>query len=370
MKQKIYLHIGTPKTGTSAIQKFLLENTEELAKQNFVYPKHHLDSNNISSGNGQEIIVSMLNGKKEDALNQLNKILAENKDKNIIFSSENFYRHPKLVYELFPEAKIIVYFREQLQQAQSSYNQSVKRHYQTNSFSVALKATLRTNDSFYSSELIEEWVELYGVQNVIFRIYEPNDFVKESIYCNFINAIEADFNKNFKIIKNRINVSYTRDVLEYKLLLNRLMKENSEKLLHKEIDMALQKYSQEEDLKETPMYELYTKEEKKIFQDFYLKSNDLLKKLFFDNEKKTLFTNTLENDYLEYKGLKIFKIVEITRYIINFNVDTLSLISSMVFNGLSSPDNDVKLTALKLSPILSMPKVQKHILKQNKRKEV
>jgi len=244
-----------------------------------VYPKHHLDSNNISSGNGQEIIVSMLNGKKEDALNQLNKILAENKDKNIIFSSENFYRHPKLVYELFPEAKIIVYFREQLQQAQSSYNQSVNRHYQTNSFSVALKATLRTNDSFYSSELIEEWVELYGVQNVIFRIYEPNDFVKESIYCNFINAIEADFNKNFKIIKNRINVSYTRDVLEYKLLLNRLMKENSEKLLHKEIDMALQKYSQEEDLKETPMYELYTKEEKKIFQDFYLKSNDLLKKL-------------------------------------------------------------------------------------------
>jgi len=90
----------------------------------------------------------------------------------------------------------------------------------------------------------------------------------------------------------------------------------------------------------------------------------------FDNEKKTLFTNTLENDYLEYKGLKIFKIVEITRYIINFNVDTLSLISSMVFNGLSSPDNDVKLAALKLSPILSMPKVQKHILKQNKRKEV
>ena len=35
---KAYLHIGMPKTGTTAIQCFLRDNREELKKQGFCYP--------------------------------------------------------------------------------------------------------------------------------------------------------------------------------------------------------------------------------------------------------------------------------------------------------------------------------------------
>ena len=38
MSQILYLHIGLHKTGTSAIQKFLMSNGQLLAAQGFLYP--------------------------------------------------------------------------------------------------------------------------------------------------------------------------------------------------------------------------------------------------------------------------------------------------------------------------------------------
>lgn len=38
LKNTLLLHIGTPKTGTTALQKFLSENSEELKKQGWDFP--------------------------------------------------------------------------------------------------------------------------------------------------------------------------------------------------------------------------------------------------------------------------------------------------------------------------------------------
>ena len=40
----LYLHIGTPKTATSSIQKFLAQNREVLESKGYVFPKslHHV----------------------------------------------------------------------------------------------------------------------------------------------------------------------------------------------------------------------------------------------------------------------------------------------------------------------------------------
>ena len=38
LKNTLLLHIGTPKTGTTALQKFLAENSEELKKQGWDVP--------------------------------------------------------------------------------------------------------------------------------------------------------------------------------------------------------------------------------------------------------------------------------------------------------------------------------------------
>lgn len=38
LENTLLLHIGTPKTGTTALQKFLSENSEELKKQGWDFP--------------------------------------------------------------------------------------------------------------------------------------------------------------------------------------------------------------------------------------------------------------------------------------------------------------------------------------------
>lgn len=39
MKNTLILHIGTPKTGTTAIQKFLYDNQTLLKEKGFFYPE-------------------------------------------------------------------------------------------------------------------------------------------------------------------------------------------------------------------------------------------------------------------------------------------------------------------------------------------
>jgi hypothetical protein len=46
----VVFHIGAPKTGASAIQKFLLENRQALKSLGFYYPEHALDENGVSGG--------------------------------------------------------------------------------------------------------------------------------------------------------------------------------------------------------------------------------------------------------------------------------------------------------------------------------
>lgn len=125
--KQIHLHIGTPKTGTSALQKFLVENRSELEKRGFSYPAHALGEYDISSGNGQEIVNLGVNRGTEKARGYLQSLIKKSKSRNVLISTEAFYGYPKLIHEVIPSAKIIIYFRNQLDLVESSYNQAIKR---------------------------------------------------------------------------------------------------------------------------------------------------------------------------------------------------------------------------------------------------
>lgn len=45
------IHVGPPKTGTSAIQKWCLDNKTLLLGYGIYYPEHDVDPNGVSSGN-------------------------------------------------------------------------------------------------------------------------------------------------------------------------------------------------------------------------------------------------------------------------------------------------------------------------------
>ena len=49
----VILHIGAPKTGSSALLNFFLKNREQLASAGYYYPEHGFDVNGISGGHSR-----------------------------------------------------------------------------------------------------------------------------------------------------------------------------------------------------------------------------------------------------------------------------------------------------------------------------
>jgi hypothetical protein len=58
---RLILHIGAPKTGSSAVQRYCCEHAADLRRQGLHYPEHPLDANGVSGGHG-ELFALLLGG--------------------------------------------------------------------------------------------------------------------------------------------------------------------------------------------------------------------------------------------------------------------------------------------------------------------
>lgn len=103
-QKKLYLHIGTHKTGTTALQVFLSKNDRRLQDTGFLFPK----SGRIGTFSGQHNIAWELNGdpcfdKALGNLAELSQEISSSGCHNICLSSEDFeylYRKPESLQHL------------------------------------------------------------------------------------------------------------------------------------------------------------------------------------------------------------------------------------------------------------------------------
>ncbi|MEI8640730.1 hypothetical protein P4S68_04950 [Pseudoalteromonas sp. Hal099] len=116
MTIKVVIHIGPPKTGTSAIQYCLQHDRPRLAEHGIYYPKHTTDINGISSGNLNSIydVTSsgrLLNKLKVDKL--INLCEKQGMD-TLLLSSEFFFENMDEIGNVFPSAVFVAYIRESI----------------------------------------------------------------------------------------------------------------------------------------------------------------------------------------------------------------------------------------------------------------
>ena len=358
MKTNIYLHIGTPKTGTSAIQKFLLNNDKLLDEHGFVYPSHGLDPNGISSGNGAYLINLMKADRKEEAKKHLDKLLENSKGKTLILSSEDFYSYPELTYELMPDAKIIVYIREQSDLIRADYNQSIKRHFQVHFFERALNAAFSRNDGFFNFDLLKTWYALYGSHQIILHVYDIRNFNGGNIVYDFLNSLGINDENAIHVDSNKVNTSYHEDALRFKLWFNRLIKgkETEMKQLHNNIDYALQAYSMTlENSGKGIKFCTYTKEQFSHVQQFYKECNKSITDMFFPDRKDTLFNVGTDMEHCKrYGGLNELKILEIGKYIKTSEANSFHVLQDLIKLNLEDTHSLRRSAAKKLSPLIRL----------------
>ncbi len=363
--KNIILHIGTPKSGTSALQNFLNSNRDILTTQNFCYPIDQDEENTeITMGNGRKLYEYAIKNDVKKARNYLMNLLSKYNEDNIILSSEGFYFYPKFIHSVIPEAKIIVYFREQSEKIVSSYGQQVKGNPSfTKTFSQYLDSILNgEEDKMYTEYFLDQWKKYYNKSNIVLRPYDFDQFRGGSIYTDFLYLINMNKLEKFTFPEKNINPGYNRDSLEYKLCLNRLLDPEKQYKNHL-IRKLLQDYS--EICPDKHKFSILLQYQQDKIIEYFRETNSYVSKTYLQNSNQ-LFTNIkpVDNKLKEYDGLSIDAIQKITRFIINQEPVLLEYIIEIITDGLYSKNKESRKAAYILLPVFSLYKIYNVINKK------
>ncbi|WP_324732130.1 hypothetical protein [Pseudomonas paeninsulae] len=232
MFNKIFIHAGLHKTGTSYLQNCLdvLSRNEELAHTAYPVLNENNEFTRIQSGNGEAIAFQLLKEQvplcSEEAINRLVKSLIDESDKtksSLLISSEHFSdaepdRFKCLIQLLLGHTKevgIIVCTRPLAELCQSKYHQEIKRHSLSTPYDdiYFLKFSERLITQFSNFGLISEYAHVqvinYNNCNLLVTLLE---IIGEDV------ALEKQFNNSV------VNRSLTESELDLLRAINSVFK--------------------------------------------------------------------------------------------------------------------------------------------------
>lgn len=206
MSKKLVIHIGTPKTGTTSIQKTLGVSNKRLREYGLFYP-------DIKPFNHSDTFVPIIVENPDDFVMFKIRDLTEKKvemykemwirefsnpepgcyivsaESLSIVNKKEVSNVKEFVSQYFDEVKIIVYVRELTAFISSLIQQHIKIG--TTSYSIEeLLALYSSEQSPYSyTNCIKHWLEVFGEQNVIVRPFSKKSFYKEDLIQDFLNVI-------------------------------------------------------------------------------------------------------------------------------------------------------------------------------------
>ena len=241
----LYLHIGTPRTATTALQKFCSDNQKELNSQGYCYPVMPFQYKNASPLRTAHFMFGRVvdaSGKRDiererqywaDGFQELKKVF-EQYD-NVILSDEGLwncgFREKENVWFKLKEemdahefnTKVIVYLRRQDDFLYSWWSQRIKEGlYQecTLSWEEMTKQLPIVHLDYF--EMLNKIADYIGKENLIVRRFDKDYFVNGSIYEDFMHAIGLQYTDAYEIKTDTLNRSLTKNNTELKRIINKL----------------------------------------------------------------------------------------------------------------------------------------------------
>ncbi len=316
----LYLHIGTPKTGTTAIQNFLPLNKSLLKEQGFCYPDfgyryygvnryrngHFLVHRRKNCDPGDESKIRKaednrffegLDRIRELSVNFQNIILSDENIWNGYVNRENFWHMlSDALSEREIDLKVIVYLRRQDLVAESYYSQRVKVKIK-DSFKDYLESEDITYFNFDYYAQLKEIAQAIGKENIIVRVYEKQQYEGKgnTLISDFMKALGLELDERFVSPDEVVNTSLHGKFLELKRILNEY------DCFRTRNNWAVRylKIAQEEDENSNGISasKFFTYEQRINFLNKYKEGNKAVAREFLNNEDGILFRDEIIKNY-------------------------------------------------------------------------
>lgn len=226
----LFLHIGLPKTGTSALQVFLASNVEALSRNNIMYPWARAvvaNEQRITSGNGVLFAKTAFTAEEDGkvTLQQLTQVMSEGR--SVLLSSEFFadWQRDRItkLHELASrsgfQTKVIVYLREQSDYIIAAYFQMLKRRpgvidKDGDGLREFVERTLGRNLFLDFDALLQMWASVVGRENITVRARLTNDLMRD-----FLRALDISNDEGFDFNVSDINVTPRPQEMKIRALL-------------------------------------------------------------------------------------------------------------------------------------------------------
>jgi hypothetical protein len=263
--KSLVLHLGIPKTGSSALQVCWAQNREALLSQSFDY--FELGDflmglrGKISSGNGAHLARSFLPPQaeaylptREQQLSQLDRKILESDCDTGVLSSELFVfaddarlaEFAGWLVERGISLKVFYFIRDQVQFLTSTYIQQVKRHACTET---AEQYILRTYDKIAHikySKLFERLRQLVPSEDIICRNYQETRVSERGIFDIFLGSFGldpeglklADFSVNLSLDMTEIKIMLALNKLKPRMVFSDMIVENAARKKREGVDLA------------------------------------------------------------------------------------------------------------------------------------
>ena len=310
----LYVHIGSPKTASTALQFFCVDNSEVLNQKGYCYPLFPQTYPDASRLRAYFLIVRLKNrlGRRskrweeavfQEGMEVIHKSF-ENYD-NVIISDERIWRsmdveRKDLWEKLTKEAqkggfqiRVIAYVRRQDKFLISLWNQQIKiikvelakctiEEWMNK---VNLKARLEYADK------LDRIAKVIGKENVIVRRFDGS-FEGGSIYSDFLSAVGLSLTDDYKIKQEVVNIGLYGNTQELKRVINFLPQMIKDRNTQNFIMEMLQECS-EVSKKNYPCEMLSQEEIENLLKD-YEEGNRRIAEEYLHDSSGELFNNTIK----------------------------------------------------------------------------
>jgi len=286
---KLFLHIGSTKTGSTALQSTLKFNENTLKDRDVLYPETFL------AGVAHHDIVNVLNGDSiERGFKALHAEIESANMQHVIISTETLFFLQEQIkdlaeqlsrYDVYP----IVYLRRQDIWFEAMYTQTIKHEEYRYTGLIRDTELLNMYDYYMNySTVLEKWQEAFS-NKIIVKLYESvgSRFDILSDFCDLLPTVEANYLKKPNYAQSN-NASLSHSSIRFLQAANSFDTSNEK---HDELIDLLGNYSSKK-TEQRNSYEFLSDFEKRSILKRYAASNLSVHKNFNVGNAASLFSLT------------------------------------------------------------------------------